>query len=168
MKFFVANLIIFLLEILYYTLFIKLSKREKGFIKYFLVFLLANAISLFVGFSSFYSYLFYFVEIVLLIKLLKVKFNLFDLLVIINSMLVKILIEFIAFLILREKLDLFIWILILGIFKNLILFIFKNLLQYCYIGLYKMWVNNNFYIRYIFNIMVFVYIISSLLFNIYG
>ena len=150
----ILNAIILIFEVLYYALFMKFARKDGKFWKYFLMFLLSNILCLFISFENFYAYLFYFLGIILLSKLFKLNFKLYDLIVVILSMIIKLIIELLFFA-------------IIGIFKNEIIYVFRNDLRNIYIKIYEKWQNNNFYIKYFLNIAIFIYVISSLLYIIY-
>ena len=67
------QMVVFLLEILYYSLFLKASKRKLNFVKVFIVYLLSNIGLYFIGFQSFYAYVFYVAEIYIIAMLLDLK-----------------------------------------------------------------------------------------------
>lgn len=165
--FILQNVIIFALEVIYYSLFMHYADKRFN-IRCFITFLLANIISLFIGYGNFYSYLFYFIELSFIFRILKIKFTLYDLLFIIFSMIFKILIEFICFIILKDMMDLFVVTFLICVLKIFIIIFIKNKILFFYNHLKIKWNNNNFYIRYIFNITIFIYIIVSLLFVIYN
>lgn len=165
--FILQNVIIFTLEVIYYSLFMHYADKRFN-IRCFITFLLANIISLFIGYGNFYSYLFYFIELSFIFRILKIKFTLYDLLFIIFSMIFKILIEFICFIILKDMMDLFVVTFLICLLKIFIITFIKNKILFVYNHLKIKWNNNNFYIRYIFNITIFIYIIASLLFMIYN
>lgn len=165
--FILQNVIIFTLEVIYYSLFMHYADKRFN-IRCFITFLLANIVLFFIGFDSFYSYLFYFIELSLIFRILKIRFTLYDLFFIIISTLLKVFIEFLFFIVLRENMELFYVIFAIGIFKIFILVMLKNKISIFYNYLKIKWNNNNFYIRYIFNITIFIYIIASLLFMIYN
>lgn len=163
----ILNAIVLIFEVLYYALFMKFARKDGKFWKYFLMFLLSNILCLFISFENFYAYLFYFLGIILLSKLFKLNFKLYDLIVIILSMIIKLIIELLFFVIIKDKIDMFIWVAIIGIYKNEIIYVFRNNLRNIYIKIYEKWQNNNFYIKYFLNIAIFIYVISSLLYIIY-
>lgn len=160
----IQQLIIFCLEILYYTLFFGFCRRSEKFYKLFIVFLLSNIISFFIGYGSFYSYAFYFVEIAILMRLLKIKMTLYDILVLIVSMIFKLFIELIFFIFIRDNISTFFWVLLIGIAKNNILILIHKYLNTLYYKLKKLWLNNNFYIRYLFSTFLYLYLIFSIIY----
>lgn len=155
------QLIIFILEILYYTNFLYLCRKKDKYYKLFIIFLLSNIGMYFIGFSSFYAYTLYFVEVIVLSLLLNVQFLLYDMLVMIVSLLFKLFIELCFFIILQKNISLFVCVLVMGITKNIVLVLIKDKLNKFYLKFKKMWNNNNFYIRYSFSTLLYLYIIAS-------
>ena len=160
----IQQLIVFLLEILYYTMFFSFCRKDEKPYKLFLVFLISNIISFFIGYGSFYSYAFYFIEIAILTRLLKIKMTLYDILVLIVSMIFKLFIEVMFFIFIRENITTFAWICTIGIVKNNILIICNKKLNEIYNKLKKLWLNNNFYIRYLFSTFLYLYLIFSVIY----
>lgn len=160
----IQQLIIFGLEILYYTLFFSFCRSKESKIKVFIVFLISNIVSFLIGFGSFYSYMLYFIEIAILCRLLKIKFVLYDLFIIILSMLFKLFIELLFFMMFQKNIILFIPILIMGMSKNTILILLRKKLKNMYIKLKQKWDNNNFYIRYSFTVVLYSYVIASIVY----
>lgn len=160
----VQQLVIFFLEILYYTLFFGFCRKSEKFYKLFVVFLLSNVISFFIGYGSFYSYALYFVEIAILMRIMKIKMTLYDILILTLSMIFKLFIELIFFIILRENINTFLWVCIMGIAKNNIVILLHNQLNKLYCKLKNLWVNNNFYIRYLFSTFLYLYLIFSVIY----
>ena len=128
------------------------------------MYLVSNIGLYFIGFESFYAYTLYLVEIVLLSKLFKIKLVLYDTLIILISLMFKLAIEMPFFIILGNKVDLFIWVFIIGIVKNIIVILLKNKILKLYIKGKKKWDNNNFYIRYSYSIILYSYIIASIVY----
>ena len=163
----IEQLIIFLLEILYYTLFFGFCRKNDKYYKLFVVFLIANIISFFIGYGTFYSYALYFTEISILARLLNIKMTLYDIFVLIISMIFKLIIELLFFIIIRENISLFIWVLAMGITKNMILLFINKILNKLYYKLKDLWINNNFYIRYLFSTFLYLYLIFSIIYIIF-
>ena len=126
----VQQLIIFFLEILYYTLFFGFCRKSEKFYKLFVVFLLSNVISFFIGYGSFYSYALYFVEIAILMRIMKIKMTLYDILILTLSMIFKLFIELIFFIVLRENINTFLWVCMMGIAKNNIVILLRGLIDW--------------------------------------
>ena len=84
---------------------------------------------------------------------------------IVLMLLFKLIIEFVLFIPCYEffKLSQFTSTMIFDFVKIFLLIIFKNNLYKFNIKLKKLWYNNNFYIRYIFTCLTYVYVILTLL-----
>lgn len=155
---------IFLLEILYYSLFLKLSKRKLNFVKVFIIYLLANICLYFIGFQSFYAYALYVAIIFILSRILGLSILMYDVLVILISLLFKLLLEIPLYIILGNNINLFVSVFIMGIYKCATLLLIRNKLSYLYNKYRIKWDNNDFYIRYSFSTFLYTYIIMSILY----
>ena len=161
----VMHIIVLIFEILYYSMFMKFTKKEGKFWKYLLLFTLITIVGLFIGTNNFISYLILVLMVLYGLKyIVKSKTNLYDMLWIILMLLIKIIIEtptyiFVCFFTKN--------LMLIGILSNVIkiLFVFaiKRLLNNWYLKLKKIWDNNNFYLRYIFTCLVYVYVIITLI-----
>ena len=159
------NVLVLFLEILYYSLFMKYARKEGDIIKYIVAFTINTFVILAVDANNLPTYfIFVLLSLVLLKYLVKIKTNLFDMLVIIIMLFLKVLIETPVYL------------LLIGVFNNYIVAVIASLIKISLITLFSSkiskilrklkikWDNNNFYIRYIFSISVFIYcIITSIL-----
>lgn len=160
------NIIVLIFEILYYSMFMKFARKEGKFWKYLLLFTLVTISGLFIPTNILISYI-YLVLIILygLKYIIKLKTSLYDMLFVLIMIFTKTLIEFIVCMIIYFfTKDTVISIFIANIIKILSLLLFKNLINRYYIKLNKKWQNNNFYIRYIFSCLTYIYIIISILF----
>lgn len=157
------NAIILILEILYYSLFMKSCKGQKGLKNYALCFGVITLIGLFIKTDYFISYpILIFLILYGLKHIVKTKIELYDMLVIFVMLLFKFIIEIPSSLLLYKIFNnIYISSAIVGLLKNGIVLILKNNLKIFYNKFYKLWNNNNFYIRYIFSILMFVYIITT-------
>lgn len=160
------RVVVILFEILYYSMFMKFARKEGKFSRYLLLFILFSIISFFMNDSMIISYAIILLLILYGLKyVVKLKITFYDLFFIFVMMLIKVFIE----IILALTLTIFIKNIILckvfmGIAKLLLLFVIKDKLGYLYKELHKKWDNNKFFIRYIFDILMFVYIIIACLF----
>lgn len=159
-----------ILETVYYSLFIKYSKKEGKFLRYFINFILISIIGVLIGRTSLLSYLFLIMMIVSGLKyIVKVKVTNFDILYVLLMMIFKIIIEGVSVTIISNFIkDNYVMATLLGIEKIIILFLFKNKLNLLYNKFEKYWNNNVFYIRYAFTIVMLIYVIIScgfLIFN---
>lgn len=159
------NIIVLILEVLYYSLFVKFVRKEGKLWKYILLFSLINVFFYFVGTNKVYSYLLLILMIIYGCKyIVKIKVSMYDFLVMIIMLLYKLIIEFILTLsiyaIFKDVYNIYVGAIIVSIFKILSLFIIKPKMNLLYNKLKKLWDNNNFYIRYITSILIMIYVIA--------
>lgn len=160
------NVIIMFLETFYYSIFMKSVKNDGKLIRYFCAFLIVSVLGVFIGNNNLFSYLVLILMMTYSIKLIvRVKTTLFDVLVIFGMLLIKIFIELLfAFLIYIFTNNPFVIATILGLLKLVFLLLLKNKLHKIYKTLEKQWNENRFGIRYIFSVLMFIYVIISCLF----
>lgn len=162
------NIIVLILEVLYYSLFLKFAKRKSKIWKFILSFSVAtifNIIFSYLKINEIVIYLLFMIISLLLIKLLdKDNTNLFDFLFLFIIMVVKIAIEGISYLILYNIVNKVLFTFIIDGIKLLLIILLMNKIKLAYKTLKNKWNNNNFYIRYIFNIFLFIFIIMSFVF----
>lgn len=166
MKLMAIYIIILIFEILYYSFFMKYSINKGKFWRYLLLFIIFSAISWFMNDTSPISYMIILLMILYGLKyIVKVKITLYDLFFIFVMMLMKVLIELIialpTMLILN---DIEISKIIMGTMKLSFILIIRKELNPLYLTLQKHWENNRFFIRYIFTILMFLYVIFSCVF----
>lgn len=163
------RIIVILLEVVYYTLFMKKARPEGKTHRYLLLFCIFSTISFFMDNKSIISYGLILLIILYGIKyIVNIKTSLFDLFFIFIMMIIKVLLEApLAITIHTFVKDITICKIIMGLLKNTILFVISGKLSHFYKILHKKWDNNNFYVRYIFDVLMFIYIIVSCLFLIY-
>lgn len=160
-------IIVLISEILYYSLFMKFTKKDGKFYKYILMFTLITIFFLFVGTDKVYSYLLLILTILYGLKyIVKVKTSIYDMLVIFIMLLVKVMIETPVYMIFFKLLDIYTIGIIYSIIKIIVLLLLKSKLNIFYKCLKVKWDNNNFYIRYIFTVVMFLYVIISSIFTI--
>ena len=162
----VMHIIVLIFEILYYSMFMKFTKKEGKFWKYLLLFSLITIFFVFVPVANLISYLILILMMLYGLKfIVGLKISLYDMLLIVLMLLFKLIIEFIVFIPCYEffKLSQFTSTMIFDFVKIFLLIIFKNNLYKFNIKLKKLWYNNNFYIRYIFTCLTYIYVILTLL-----
>lgn len=160
----VLNVIVLIMEVLYYSLFMKFAKGEGKLWRYLLSFGLITLLFSIVGTNMLISYLFLIITMLLALKYIaKVKIVTFDILTMVFMLLFKVIVEAIIVLILYNLMKTPIWIVLifLSLIKLLLIILFKNKIYLINKYFYGKWINNNFYIRYIFTILIFIYIIAS-------
>lgn len=164
----ILNIIVLIFEVLYYSLFMKFARPEGKFYRYLILFSLITIVMLFVGTSNLYSYLIFVILSLLGIKyLIKEKAGLYDMLIIFIMLLIKLLIETPLYFMLNGMLSIYLIGIITGILKVSMVLIFKNKINKFYLKFSNLWYKNNFYIRYIFSILMLIYCILSCLFIIF-
>ena len=166
----ILNIIIIILEAIYYSLFIKYSKNEGKLWKYILSFIIISLIGVVAGVSSLISYLFLIIMMVLSLKyIVKVKTTVYDILFLFIMLIFKLFIEVLLFLIFYNfTKDNYIMATLLAICKIPAIFILKNKLNLLYNKIENYWNKNRFFIRYIFTILMFIYVIVSCVFIIFN
>lgn len=162
------NIIVLIFEVLYYALFMKFARKEGKFSRYVLLFTLLSIISVFIGTNHVYSHLLLIFNILLGLKYMtKTKVYLYDMLIIIIMLFISVIIQFPIYMIFINIFEnLFYVTLIYEIAKIIFVLLINKRMNFYYNKFHKIWDNNNFYIRYIFAICIFIYAIISCLFTI--
>ena len=163
----VLHIIVLLFEVLYYSMFMKFARKEGKFWKYLLLFSLITLIGIFtLTNQNLISYLTLVLLMLYGIKyIVRIKISLYDMLLIVIMLLLKLIIEFIIMLIFYELLNInqFISTMIFDFIKISFLLFFKDKIYSISQKFKRLWDNNNFYIRYIFTIGIYVYVIVSII-----
>ena len=156
------NIIVLIFEVLYYSLFMKFSRKEGKLWKYILTFILMTILILICNATQFPVYFVFIIMTLLSLKyIVKIKTTLYDMLIIVLMLFLKIVIETPLYIILFSFINNYIIGVIVNIIKLFILFLIRNKLNRIYKTLKIKWDNNNFYIRYIFSICCFTYCIIT-------
>ena len=159
------NLIVLTFEILFYSMFIKFAKNDGKFYKYAIVFIINTILITLLGSRNLMSYLVFVMTTLLMLKyVVQVKTSLYDMLVIIFMLIVKSMLEIPLFYLFAMCFSGVISTFLFQITKILLVLLLKDLIRTIYIKLKTKWDNNNFYIRYIFSILMFMYVIISCFF----
>lgn len=162
---FMITILLFILEILFYSLFIKFSKKEGKIWKYLLLF---TIVSLIVGFINSKNLLAYFVFVLStylgLKYIVKVKVSLYDMLVILIMLLLKVIIELPLFIIFYNLIHCghVVASFIFQIVKLMFVFICRKKLNNWYLKFKSLWDKNEFNIRYCFTIFMYFYILLTI------
>lgn len=159
------NLIVLIFEVLYYSLFMKFTRKEGKFYRYFLLFVIASIVVSILNSTTFPIYFIFMLIVLLGFKyIVKTKTSLFDFLIILLMMLLNVIIELPIFIIFYSILSQthFITTLIFEILKLLVVYLLRDKLNIMYEKLKVLWGKNNFYIRYIFSCLIFVYTIFTI------
>lgn len=161
----ILNIIVLILEVLYYSLFLKFAKNENNLWRYILGFIIVSIIGVFIKTNYLISYVLLIILIVSVLKFIaRIKIKNFDILVIVIMLLIKILIEGISVIIFYNLLNMntFIVTLIFMTIKLLFVILLRKRINKVYNVLNKKWNNNDFNIRYIFSIFILIYTIISI------
>lgn len=163
---FILNIIVLVFEVLYYSLFMLYTRNEKKLYKYLILFFLITIIGLIIGTNNLPSYLLLVLMIVFGLKyIVGLKITLYDMFVTVVMLLVKLIIELPIYVILSLFTNYnFILTIVSSITKMLLMLLLKNKMQILYIKGQGLWYKNNFYIRYIFSILMFIFTICSCIF----
>lgn len=162
------NSIILIFEVLYYSLFMYFSKREGKLWKYIISFTIITLIIGFLGTNNTATYL-----VFIMLNLISFKYfvkcnpKLFDVLIMVIMMLFKVLLELCWYLPLHNTFSIYKIGLMYSVVKVNLVLVLKDSLKDIYKKLHKLWNNNNFYIRYIFGISMFIYCIVTCVFIIF-
>ena len=160
------NAIILIFETIYYSLFMKSINEKSSLKKLFFMFLIINILFFIIGSTTLFSYLLLIIIILLGLKyFVKDKPTLYDMFFIFLMMIYKVVIEslFVIFIYIITTNAYYI-ALFLGVVKIIVTILTKNIINKVYFKLKVYWYQNRFFIRYIFDIIMFVYIIVSCIF----
>lgn len=162
----IYNIIVLLFEVLYYSMFMKFARNEGKFWRYLAAFTLITIIGLIVGTNTLYSYILLIIIIFLGLKyIVNLKMTLYDLFIIFVMLALKISIEGIIYMgIYMFYQNNFVLTMIATLSKNILVLALNKRLFKIYDYFKKIWYNNNFYIRYLFNTFMFFFVILSVVF----
>lgn len=160
------NIIVLVLEILYYSIFMYYAKGEGKFWRYLLLFSSITFIGCIIGTNYLFSYLILVLMMLYGIKyIVKVKTSLYDMLIIIIMLVFKAVIEIPIYVIFLNNIKNlhFIATIIPSFLKISIILLARKRLVYIFYKLKILWNRNNFYIRYIFSISTYIYVIITII-----
>lgn len=158
------RILVIVFEILYYSLFMKFARKQGNFWKYLLLFTVISIVLFFISSFNIYAYLVFMVLSLFGLKLIG-KTSLYDMFIIFIMILFKLLIELLCAFPLNSLIpDINTCKIILGLIKVNTIILIGNRFNILYNKLKTYWSKNNFYIRYLFSIFMFIYIISACLF----
>ena len=158
----IANIIVLIFEVLYYSLFMTFTRKEGKFYKYIILFSLISIIGLIITTNNLLSYFLLILMMTLGLKyIVKTKISMFDMFLIVFMLFIKFIIEFIFYVLFLKVIGFnhFITTMLFDIIKIGLVLINRDNLYKIKIKLENLWTNNNFYIRYIFSISVYIYVI---------
>ena len=162
----ILNIIVLIFEVLYYSMFMYYARKEGKFWRYLLSSTITTILLLIVGSNNLIGLLVLVVSLFLGIKyIIKIKTSLYDMFFVLLMIFFKLIIEFSLSLELYYIIkNIFYVSIITGFIKIMLTIILKNKFYKFYLYLRKLWYKNNFYIRYIFSCLCFIYCIISIIF----
>lgn len=159
------NIIVLIFEILYYSMFMKFARKDGKFWKYLLLFTLVTIVTGIANINSLFSYIVIVSSILFGLKyIVKVKTTLYDMFFILVMIFFKLFIELIIYLIFIRIVNYKFLYILYQLSKIFFSFILKNKINVFYKKIKILWNNNNFYIRYLFSISMFLYFIFSMIY----
>lgn len=159
------NLIVLFYEVLYYSLFMKFARKEGKLWRYIVLYALISLLFSIIGTKAFYSYLLLVLIMLLGFKyIVKTKTSMFDLLIIIAMLFIKLGIELVIFMLFFHflKCSHFIVTMLFELIKIMVVLLLNTNLNKFYLKLKTLWDNNNFYIRYITSVLLYAYVIITI------
>ena len=156
------NIIVLIFEFLYYSLFMKIARKEGKFSKYLITFVINTFIILIFSSNNLITYFLFILFTYISLKyIVKTKVSLYDVLIILIMLVMNVIIQLPIYVICFNvlKISHFITTLIFETFKIIFIIMLKNKMNIYYNKMKKLWDNNNFYIRYIFSCSMFLYTI---------
>ncbi len=165
----ILNIIVLIFEVLYYSMFMYYARKEGKLWKYILLFSIVTIICGFINTKVFLNYLFLIIFILIGYKILiNKKIIFFDVFIIFLMMIFKILFEFFAFYFFSLFFCNNISIIIFEILRLFFVLYINFSLKKFFDNIKIKWDKNDFYIRYLFIIISFSYVIFSCLYLIYA
>lgn len=156
------NILVLVFEILYYSMFMYYAKDEGKFKRYLLLFSLITLFFCFYGTNKLDSYLLLIIMIVIGIRLIvKAKIFLFDLFIIFAMLLFNFLLQLPIYTITSLITNNIIYITLILILEKFIFILKCNFLKQMFENIKNKWDKNIFFIRYIFIVVMFLFVISS-------
>lgn len=160
----ILNVAILITETIYYSLFMHYIKGNNNFFNYIKCFALVTIVGMVINTNYLISYFILMLLILLSMKYIaKDKLESYDMFSIFLMLFFKIIIEYTIVLIFYNllKLSIPIVLIIIAVGKLFFIYILENRIRLLNRFFHKLWINNNFYIRYIFTILMFIYVIIS-------
>lgn len=160
----IVNIIVLIFEVLYYSLFMKFTKKEGKFIRYCILFSLVSVLGVVLNTQNVTNYFILLFFIIFGIKyIVKVKTTMFDFLIVLFMLVLNIIIETVVYLILYRLIgfNYIITTFTFEIIKIGICLALNNKLYLLQTKTKKLWDKNNFYIRYLTSVMIYIYTIIN-------
>ena len=159
------NIIVLILEILFYSLFMKFARIEGKFVRYILAFTMVTLLTGICNIQTIFAYIIIVFSMLLSLKyVVKLKTSMYDLLFIFIMILVKLIIELSFYILFSKFTSLTVFYVIMQLGKIANIFVLREVINLSYKSLKIKWDNNNFYIRYIFTTFMFLYFIFAALY----
>lgn len=160
-----VTIFILLLEVLYYSMFTKFA-RDGSFSKYLALYILITILFGVIGTNKFYSYMLLVLTIYIGFRYFaNTKTSLYDMLMIIVMLFTKVLIETPIYYVFVNSMNRYLISIVANLTKIFVIICLRYFIRYLYDKFKIIWDKNNFYIRYIFSVLVFAYcIITTILF----
>lgn len=162
---FLITIMLFILEVLFYSLFIKFSKKEGKIWRYILLFTLVSILIGFINSKKLISYFVFVLCTYLGLKyIVRIKASLYDMLVIVVMLLLNVTIEFPIYLIFYKlfHLNLIIVTIMFELVKLFVVVIGKRCFNENYLEFKNVWDRNDFNVRYGFTIIIYLYVIITI------
>lgn len=158
-----VNILLLIVEVIYYSLFLKFCRKEGKLTRYILVSLLVTVVAILFGTNNLLSYLLLISTFMFGLKyIIKVKTSLYDMFVIFIMLFTKLVIELACFILFYLILkNYFLCLIFMITFKLLYLFLSSKKLCLFYNLLKELWIANTFKIRYIFICCTYIYVILT-------
>lgn len=160
----IINIMVLILEVLYYSLFMAFTRKEGKLINYCILFILVSLLGVILNTQDVTSYFILLFFIVFGIKyIVRVKTSMFEFLIVLIMLIYNIIIETIIYLLIYRLIGLN-YIITTIIFETIKIgtcLLLNNKLNIMYQKLKNLWNNNNFYIRYLTSIMIYIYTIIN-------
>lgn len=159
------NIIVLIFEIMYYSLFMKYSRKNGKLINYIILFIINTIITLILGNQNLVTYLFFILLTYINLKyIIKEKVSLYDMLLITIMLLSNLVIELPIFVLFYKlmRCNHFVTTLIFELTKILLIVLLRNKMNKLYQKGKLIWDNNDFNIRYIFTILIYLYVIITI------
>lgn len=160
-----GNIVVMILEVLYYSLFMKFAKKDGKLYRYIILFFISTLVVGFINSKNFSSYLAFILATYIGLKyIVKVKASMYDILIILLMLLLNITIELPFYLIFYKLIHFnhYVMVLLFELVKLLVVFIIKYKLRINYVKFKKIWDDNRFMLRYISTTIIYSYVIITI------
>ena len=132
----IANIIVLIFEVLYYSLFMTFTRGKEKFYKYLIAFIIITIIGLFINMRGLLSYFLLIMLILLALRYIVDKeTKLYDILIIVMMLFISLLVEFPIYVLFYKilKFNHFFTTMMFQVIKIILVFIFRNKLNKIYL-----------------------------------